>query len=128
MGQRKVRVDELIRREISHILHTRYQSETVSITVQEVDVSTNLRNAKVYYSIVGDYPEIENARKFFARTKSDIRQMVSRTVTLKYLPHLEFIFDEAMERGARLNEILNELGLEGESNRADQSPESPFES
>ena len=114
MGQRKIRVDELIRREISQLLHTRYQSESVSITVQEVDVSPNLRSAKVYYSILGDYLEIDHARRFFAEKKSELRQLVGKSVVLKYLPHFEFIYDEAMERGARLNTILDDLGLAGE--------------
>ena len=47
MGQRMARVSELVKREISEILHTRYQSESVYITVTGVTVSADLRNARV---------------------------------------------------------------------------------
>lgn len=114
MGQRVVRVNELVKREISEVLHTRYKTDSIHITITEVDVSPNLRSARVYYSVIGDAENQKAAAAFFRKEGEDIRRRIGRKIVLKYLPHLEFILDDSMERGARLNRMLDELGLEGE--------------
>jgi len=111
---RSTRVNELLKREISLVLHTRYQDETVGVTVVAVDTTPNLRKAIVLYSVIGDERALNKARHFFARHHADIRERVGRTVTLKYLPHLHFQPNDGLAEGARLNSLLDELGLEGE--------------
>ena len=112
MGQRMARVSELVKREISEILHTRYQSESVYITVTGVTVSADLRNARVYYSVLGGEEESKSARSFLTREAREIRRIVGKRIVLKYLPALEFIYDESMERGAHLNVLIDQLGLD----------------
>ena len=114
MGQRIIRVNELVKREISDVLHTRYQSEAVCITISEVIVSPDLRNARVYYSVLGDEEQKRIARKFLGKQASSIRRQLSRRIVLKYLPLLNFIYDDSFERGIHLNEIIDQLGLEEE--------------
>jgi ribosome-binding factor A len=114
MGQRVVRVNELVKREISQVLHTRYQSEAVYITITDVVVAPNLRNAKVYYSVVGDEAQSCNAGRFFAREKREIRTQIGKVIVLKYLPVLEFIEDSSTERGAYINSVMDDMGLVGE--------------
>lgn len=121
MGQRVVRVNELLKREISHVLHTRFQQETVAVTITGVDVTPNLRKATVYYSIVEpDAAARVRIERFMRRNAALVGQFVGQSVVLKYLPRLEFALDEANERGSRLNELMDSLGLEGE---ADGQPE-----
>jgi ribosome-binding factor A len=115
MGQRVVRVNELLKREISQILHTRYQAETVEVSILSVDVAPNLRSAKVFFATHGDPAIRERAERFFSRHHESIRREMSKAVTLKYLPHLEFIYDKGADYGERLNQLLDDLGLEGEA-------------
>jgi ribosome-binding factor A len=115
MGQRVVRVNELLKREISHILHTRYQAETVETSVVLVDVAPNLRGAKVFFATHGDAAARGRAERFFAARRGEIRRELGRVVTLKYLPHLEFVYDKGADYGERLNQLLDDLGLEGET-------------
>jgi ribosome-binding factor A len=112
MGQRVVRVNELVMREISAVLHSRYQSIAVGITITGVSVAPNLRSADVYYAVVGDAQAIANAGRFFAREKREIKRRIGMVITLKFLPDLHFIYDEAAERGNRLNCLMDEMGLE----------------
>lgn len=123
MGQRVVRVNELVKREISHILHTRHRAETVDISILSVDVSPNLRAAKVFFATHGDEACRERAERFFARHHEDIRREMGKTVQLKFLPHLDFIYDKGADYGERLNQLLDHLGLEGDPAVAPPQPE-----
>ena len=115
MSQRVVRVNELLKREISHVLHTRFQEEAVSITVLDVATAASLRNARVYYTTIETGGEPRLAERFFAAKGEEIRREVGRAIVLKYLPHLEFVRDDSAERGTRINEILDDLGYHGEA-------------
>ena len=124
MGQRVVRVNELVKREISHVLHTRHRAESVHVSILAVDASPNLRNAKVFYATHGDAEKRLAAERFFSRHHESIRREMGKSVTLKYLPHLDFIYDKGADYGERLNELLDNLGLEGEALPDEWEPES----
>ena len=113
---RVVRINELIKREISSILHTRYREAAVRITISEVETSPDLKDAVVYYGVVGNDDNIAQARRFFARECVEIRMMLGKNIVMKYLPHLDFRFDDSMERGARIGEIIDSLGLDDDTN------------
>lgn len=125
MGQRVVRVNELMKREVSQVLHTRYQAEAVGITILDVEVAPNLRRARVFYSTVGGDEARKKAEAFFRRYRGDIQREVAKSVVLKYLPQLEFLYDPSVERGARLNALLDELDLDepARDNEGEESDE-----
>ena len=109
MPKRKLRVDELILREISLILHTDYRAEAVFTTVTQVDVAPDLRHARVFYSVLGGEKREREAETLFRVRASEIRRKVGRKVVLKYLPFFDFIRDNSLERGFDLIEKLDEL-------------------
>ncbi|PWU06579.1 MAG: 30S ribosome-binding factor RbfA [Verrucomicrobia bacterium] len=109
MGQRITRVNELVKREISLILHTQYRDETVYITITDVNVAPDLRTAQVFYSVLGDPIKTREAGQFFARYKTEIKRQLGKVVVLKYLPRLEFILDPSIERGIKLIDFMDEL-------------------
>ena len=109
MSNRTLRVNELIQREISDILRKRYQSEAVAITVSEVRVSPDLRDARVFVAIVGD-EETATQKLRWLRTKAvEIRAEVSRRIVLKYLPKFEYILDHSAIKGARILNLLDQI-------------------
>jgi len=109
MSQRITRINKLLRREVSEQMRRYYRAETAAITISEVDCSTDLRNARVYYSVLGDNKKIEESKKLFNKIGKDIRQRVSRQIILKYFPRFTFEYDPSLERGAEINEILDQL-------------------
>lgn len=111
MGQRVVRVNELIKREISHFLHTRYRQETVTITVTEVQCTTDFREARVYYSVLGDEEAQADAGRFFTRQRDEIRRHVGRVVRLRNTPRLIYALDDSIARGVRLNTLIDSLSV-----------------
>ena len=115
MSSRSVRVNELVMREISQALHTHYRERAIGITITEVDVSPDLRAARIYYSVLGDDAAVTEAERFFSKEHKNLRQYLSQVVVLKYLPKLRFIHDESYARGARVLDLLEEIDEEGEA-------------
>lgn len=109
MSNRTLRVSELVQREISDILRRHYQAESVAITVTEVRVSPDLRDGRVFVSVVGDEAVAEEKLKWLRARARDIREEVGRRIVLKYLPRFEYILDRSAVRGARILEVLEEI-------------------
>lgn len=112
MSQRISRINELLRREVSEQMRRYYRSEAAAITISDVDCATDLRNARVYFSVLGDDAAIRNAEMLFTRIGKDLHQRVSKQITLKYFPRFEFIHDPSLERGAEINELLDQLDID----------------
>ncbi|MSU70880.1 MAG: 30S ribosome-binding factor RbfA [Opitutus sp.] len=109
MSNRTIRVNELVQREISDILRKRYQSESVVVTITEVRVSPDLRDARVFVSVLGD-DELATAKLRWLRSKAgEIRDEVARRVVLKYLPKFEYVLDQSALRGTRILKMLDEI-------------------
>ena len=125
MGQRKIRVGELIRRELSEILHSRWRTETVAMTITEVDISPDLRNARVYYSVIGNRENVAKVGRLLASIKRDLKQLLSKKVILKYTPELNLVFDPSAERAMKILATLDELDeaerMENENKDEDNS-------
>jgi ribosome-binding factor A len=111
MSNRTIRVNELLQREISDILHRHYQSEAVAVTITEVRVSPDLRDARVFVSVVGDAETAEQKLRWLRSKAADIRSEVSRRIVLKYLPKFEYVPDKSAIRGSRILQVLDEIGL-----------------
>jgi ribosome-binding factor A len=109
VSNRTVRVNELLQREISDILRKRYQSEAVAITIAEVRVSPDLREARVFVSVVGTEEETTEKLRWLRTKASEIREEVGRNVVLKYLPKFDYILDQSAIRGTRILQMLDEI-------------------
>ena len=114
----------MLKREISHVLHTRHRADAVHISILAVDTAPNLRHAKVFFATHGDPDKREWAERFFSRHHESIRREVGKVVRLKYLPHLDFLYDKGADYSDRLNRLLDNLGLEGEATDFDPDQES----
>jgi len=109
VSNRTIRVNELLQRELSDILRKRYQTESVAITIAEVRVAPDLRDARVFISVVGS-EEVGEEKLRWLRTKAaDIREQISRRIVLKFLPKFEYILDHSAIRGARILNVIDEI-------------------
>ena len=116
MSSRTIRVNELLQRELSDILRKHYQSEAVAVTITEVRVSPDLRDARVFVSVVGDAGQGEEKLRWLRSKAPAIREEVARRIVLKFLPKFDYILDESAIRGARILQLLDEI---------DHPPEKP---
>lgn len=109
MSKRIQRVNELLQREISDQMRQHYQHDAVKITISDVETSADLRNTRIFYAVLGDESDIQQAKVFFRKVGKDLHQRVSKVVVLKYFPRFEFLYDPSLERGADILNLLDEL-------------------
>lgn len=109
MGQRLIRVNELVSRALNEILHTIYRDFATYMTVGEVSISPDLRDAYIYYSVVGGPDKEKEVFKFLTKKKEEIRIHLFKRVILKYSPRLNFRLDVSCARGVRITGLLDDL-------------------
>jgi ribosome-binding factor A len=109
MSNRTVRVNELVQRELSDILHKHYQSEAVAVTITEVRVSPDLRDARVFVSVLGDADTATEKLRWLRSRAADIRAEVGRRIVLKFLPKFEYVLDQTAVRGTRILHLIDEI-------------------
>lgn len=87
-------------------------SAMVSFT--EVEVSDDLRFAKVYYSVLGDDKQKTEAYRYFNKNRGRIQFKLGRLLNIKIIPEISFEFDPSIEQGMRIEQLLNEISKENE--------------
>ncbi len=107
---RPARVGELIQTELAALLLKDLKDPRLELTtVSHVEVSPDLRHARVYISRVGSVEEQENALAGFQRAGGFIRGRLGKRLKLRYVPKLEFVIDTGIAYGVRISSMLNEL-------------------
>jgi ribosome-binding factor A len=109
MSNRTLRVNELIQRELSAILRQHHRSEAVAITITEVRVAPDLRDARVFVSIVGDDDSIEKKLRWLRARARELRQELGHRIVLKYMPRFTYVLDDSAIRGSRILLLLDEV-------------------
>lgn len=110
---RMVRVNELLKREIASVLFREMAGESfdfAAVTVTQVEVSADLRHARVWVSVRGDEAAAARVLGFLHRHRGRLQDHCHRRVRLKYTPVFRFERDMAIERGDRVLALL--AGLE----------------
>jgi len=103
-----LRVNELLKRELSGIIAREISFTDALVTINHVDVSADLKNAHVFVSVLG--PDLgESVISKLVSHRATLQAELARHVTMKYTPHLIFHLDDSIERGARVIEILQEI-------------------
>ena len=107
MKYRKLRVQDLLREEISLIIQREIRDPGIGfVTVLDVRMSEDLKIAKVYLSIYGSEEEKKKTQEALKRSRGYIRHLLGDRVNLRYTPELNFIIDDTFEKAARIEEIL----------------------
>ena len=110
-NRRLKRVARLLEREVSLLLAGLQDlPERDIVTVTAVDVSKDLRHAKIYYSLLTDREEDwQLVAKVLSRHKKELRHELAQRIVLKYHPEIRFIPDPTIARASRIEELLREI-------------------
>ncbi len=107
--QRTARVNEVVLETLAEELERLSDPRLGFVTLTGVDVSPDLRDATVYYSVLGPAEQHEDTSKALRSAGSHLRAVLGHEVRLKYLPRLSFREDPAIATGERVEEIIREL-------------------
>ena len=108
MKHRMLRVNEVVKRELSGIIAREMNFEGVLVSINHVDVASDLKNAHVFVSVLGTEAGESVISKLNSH-RATLQAELARHVTMKYTPHLVFHLDNSIERGTRVIEILQKL-------------------
>jgi len=110
MSLRLQRVRELLKREIGETIRREFHvDEAGLITVNEVDVSGDLKSATVFISILGSADQQKRGFALLTEHRIRIQGMVGRSIVLKFTPALRFVMDDSVIRGNRVLQIIEDL-------------------
>jgi ribosome-binding factor A len=121
--QRRERIAESMRGEISRIFLLGMHDPRVGfVTVTGVDLSPDLRHARVYVSVLGDAPTQEETLRALVGARGWVRRELAHSLTLRRVPDLSFRLDTTGEQGERIERLIRETRPAGEPDAARESP------
>lgn len=113
--RRPARLGEALKEEIAEVVGFGMEDpRLLGVTVTDVTVSEDLRDAKVFVLIDGGDKAIDEALRALRHASVYVRQQVAMDLGLRHAPHLHFVRDTAEENAARIGAILQDLNIEEE--------------
>lgn len=113
--RRPERLAEALKEEIAEVVGYELEDPRVqSVTVTDVKVADDLRDAKVYVVVEGGEEEIKKALGALQHAAPYVRQQVTMSLSLRHAPHLFFVRDTAEENAVKVGRILDDLAAKGE--------------
>jgi len=103
-----LRVNEVIKRELSGIIAREISFEGSLVSINHVDVTSDLKSAHVFVSVLGS-DNGESVLKKLEEHRPALQSELAGRVTMKFTPHLLFHLDESIARGSRVLEILQQI-------------------
>jgi ribosome-binding factor A len=112
------RVNHLIRREISDLLCRYVKDPRLGnfITVTDVEVSSDLRYAKVFVSFLGSEEEKQAALKTLQTASGYFHTELAQRLKMRHVPQITFHWDDSIERGSRILDIIDRIDHESDAN------------
>ena len=109
MADRMRRVNEAVREVVSTRLAEGLRDPRIGfVTVTSVDTSQDMRHARVYVSVLGGEDERAATLAGLESAHGVLQQAVADELRMKRTPTLQFFFDESIDRGMRISELLDE--------------------
>lgn len=108
--KRADRVADLILKELAGVLLRKVKDPRLAdITLTDVQVSPDLRRAKVFYSLLGDEERKVEAAVGLESATGFVKRELSKRLHLRRIPEVEFCFDSSLEYGSHIDRLLTEL-------------------
>ena len=109
MPDRMRRVNESVRHVLSEGLLELKDPRIGFVTVTGVETSPDLRQARVYVSVLGGERKREQTLAALAAAHGVLQSRISRELRMKRTPQLTFEYDPSVERGVRMTKLIDEL-------------------
>lgn len=120
--KRSQRVADQIKRDVSVVIEEMLQDKAgLLVTISGVDVSSDLRHAKIFYTVLGDESKREQAEKIFQKSTGYIQSELARRLRLRRMPEISLSYDTSLVEGMRMVSLIDEVmsETEDENDRTD---------
>ena len=109
--QRSDRVAAAIREEVANFLAEGVKDPRVTglVTVTGVEMTRDLRHAKVFVSIMGEDSQRASTIEGLTSVQGFLRSRLARSLSLRVAPEVQFVMDESVARAARIETLLNQI-------------------
>ena len=110
MIDRTTRISEEMKKELSAIIQNELKDPRLPrlVSITSVNVTRDLRYAKIYISVLGSDEEKKNALAALKSASGFIRREVGKRMLIRYTPEMQFELDNSIENGVYINKLINE--------------------
>ena len=106
---RSARIADQIQRELAELVRLELRDPRVGmITLTGVELSRDQSHAKVFFTVLGSASDAEHALEGLQRAAGFLRSQLAHRLTTRKVPELHFAYDESVERGMRLSQLIDE--------------------
>jgi len=111
MSRRSERTSKLIQQKISEVLERQVNDPRLSkvISVTEVSVTPDLKYAKIFVSTLGDDSSKKDMLEGLNNASGFLRKELAAHIKMRCIPQLSFYYDDSIERGTRLLELIGQV-------------------
>ncbi|MCL5292535.1 MAG: 30S ribosome-binding factor RbfA [Actinobacteria bacterium] len=110
MSERTQKVAENIREKVSEIIQREIKDPRVGfVTVTGAEVTPDLREAKIFVTVLGDVKRRREAIEGLTSAAGFIRGELGKHMRTKYTPHLTFLYDESVDKGMRIERLISKV-------------------
>lgn len=119
--KRTDRIAEMMQRKLAQIIQQEIKDPRMPafITISAVSVTRDLGHAKIYFTALND--EAKMADSILNAAASYLRTALARTLTLRTVPQLHFVYDESIEYGRRLSRLIDKVAPHESESDDDES-------
>ena len=129
MQQRSDRVASLLLKEVSQALREDIQNPDVGfVTFLRADVAKDLKNARVYYSVLGSDEDKARTDLAIQNAAKELKRLVNDRIQLRYAIDLRFVREDGLDNAFRVEEILNKIRRERDAKPASEPSSGSAES
>jgi ribosome-binding factor A len=111
------RISEEIRKEISDIIRNEVKDPRIAqfSSVVRTEVTGDLRNAKIYISVLGNEEDRKMTIEGLEKASGFIRRELGKRLDIRHIPKLQFISDDSIEYSIEITKKINELNIRPEA-------------
>ena len=114
------KLQELIKQEMGKMLLTDLKDPRIGfVTVTDVEMTGDLREAKIYVSIMGGQDEVKNSFEGLQSALGFIRREIGQRIKIRFTPEISFALDTSLDYGDHIQKLL--LQVEGDTKNVDNA-------
>ena len=117
---RSARVSEVIQREVANVIQGEMSDpRAAAVTITHTKMTRDMSSARIYFTMQGDDATIRETEMALNKAAGFIRHELTSRVELRYIPKIHFTFDQSIERGRRVSQLIDDAVQRDTGNKSE---------